>query len=266
VIRGAKEPGPRRIRPVLENIQETPSTVTLRFDDPGPAEPGQFVMLWLPGDDELPMSLSYTEGRKGVTVKAMGATSRRLLSLTSGRPIGVRGPYGNRFDLSPRRVLIVGGGSGTAVLAPAAEAASARGSEVTAALGATTAAELLFAERLSASGIAVHLATDDGSRGHTGYVTAVADELLDRERFDAVWTCGPEVMMRKVLASARKAGVRAFGSVERQMKCSLGLCDACALGPYHVCIDGPVFPGGVLEAEEEFGRYKRDPSGRRVPV
>jgi len=160
----------------------------------------------------------------------------------------------------------VGGGSGTAVLAPAAEAASALGGEGTAALGATTASEMLFAERLSASGMSVHLATDDGSRGHHGYVTVLADQLLQRERFDAVWTCGPEVMMRKVLASARTVGVPAFGSVERQMKCSVGLCDACALGPYHVCIDGPVFPGAVLEAEEEFGRFKRDPSGRRVPV
>jgi dihydroorotate dehydrogenase electron transfer subunit len=266
VIPGSGEPGPRRIVGIRETVQETPSTVTLRFDDPSSADPGQFVMLWLPGDDELPMSLSYTGGLKGVTVKAMGASSRRVLSLAPGVPIGIRGPYGNRFDLSPKRILVVGGGSGTAVLAPAAEAAHARGSEVTAALGATTAAEMLFAERLTAADMAVHLATDDGSRGHHGYVTAVADQLLQREPFDAVWTCGPEVMMRKVLASARATGVPAFGSVERQMKCSLGLCDACALGPYHVCIDGPVFPGELLEGEEEFGRIKRDPSGRRVPV
>ncbi|HEV2449885.1 MAG TPA: dihydroorotate dehydrogenase electron transfer subunit [Thermoplasmata archaeon] len=262
----ASDAGSRRIYPIRETVQETPSTVTIRFEDPSAADPGQFVMLWLPGDDELPMSLSYTGRLKGVTVKAMGATSRRVLALATGDRVGVRGPYGNRFDLSPRRILVVGGGSGTAVLAPAAEAAQARGSEVTAALGATTAAEMLFAERLASSGVTVHVATDDGSRGHSGYVTVVADRLLGSGRFDAVWTCGPEIMMRKVLASARAAGVAAFGSVERQMKCSLGLCDACALGPYHVCIDGPVFPGAVLEAEPEFGRLKRDPSGRRVAV
>jgi dihydroorotate dehydrogenase electron transfer subunit len=97
-------------------------------------------------------------------------------------------------------------------------------------------------------------------------VTAVADRLIAAGGFDAVWTCGPEVMMRKVLAAGERASVPVFGSVERQMKCSLGLCDACALGPYHVCIDGPVFPGHVLRGLEEFGRSKRDPSGRLVPV
>ncbi|MCI4335332.1 MAG: dihydroorotate dehydrogenase electron transfer subunit, partial [Thermoplasmata archaeon] len=117
-------PGPwRRVHTVRESVRETPSTVTLRFEDPVEAAPGQFVMVWVPGDDELPMSLSYTGALKGVTVKAMGSTSRRVLGLGEGSRIGIRGPYGNRFDLSPHRILAVGGGSGTAVLAPAAEAA-----------------------------------------------------------------------------------------------------------------------------------------------
>jgi dihydroorotate dehydrogenase electron transfer subunit len=251
---------------VLERTQETPSTVTLRFEYPKEAHPGQFVMIWLPGDDELPMSLSYLGKEKGVTVKAMGETSRRALAITPGARVGIRGPYGNRFDLSPHRILVVGGGSGTAVLAPAAEAAHEQGAEVTLALGATTAREMLFADRLRPIAKAVHLATDDGSAGHHGYVTGLADRLLAEETFDVVWTCGPEVMMRKVLAAGERASVPVFGSVERQMKCALGLCDACALGPYHVCIDGPVFPGPVLRGVEEFGRSKRDPSGRLVPV
>ena len=73
-------------------------------------------------------------------------------------------------------------------------------------------------------------------------------------------------MMRKVALAARARGVPAFGSVERQMKCALGMCDACALGPYHVCVDGPVFPAETLLGLSEFGRSKRDPSGRLVPV
>ena len=128
----------RKVVEVTEVVQETPSTVTLRFPYPMAAEPGQFVMIWLPGDDELPMSLSYTDGpSKGVTIKEMGETTRRSLNLRRGARIGIRGPYGNRFDLSPRRILVVGGGSGTAVLAPAAERALAHGGRVTVALGAT---------------------------------------------------------------------------------------------------------------------------------
>lgn len=254
----------RTVVPIRERVQETPSTATLRFDLPGAAEPGQFLMVWLPGDDELPMSLSYTGLRKGVTIKRMGATSGQMVALSTGDRIGVRGPYGHGFDLTPRRILVVGGGSGTAVLAPAAEAAHARGSQVVLALGATTAEELLFADRLRPIAEQIELATDDGTRGHHGYVTDLATRLLGERSFDAVWTCGPEIMMQKVLAAAHDARVPAFGSVERHMKCAVGLCDACALGALHPCIDGPVFPGPTLRGIPEFGRWHRDASGRRV--
>jgi dihydroorotate dehydrogenase electron transfer subunit len=255
----------RTVATVTDTVVETPSTVTLRFPYAPAAEPGQFVMVWLPGDDELPMSLSYTDGpSKGVTIKAMGDTSRRVLSLRAGTSIGIRGPYGNRFDLSPRRVLVVGGGSGTAVLAPAVERALRLGARVTVALGATRSPELLFRDRLRLAGARVEVATDDGSEGIRGFVTGVAANLLDEEPFDAVWTCGPEIMMGKVITAAQPKGVPVFCSVERHMKCALGMCDACALGPYHVCIDGPVFPADRLTSTEDFSRFHRDPSGRRV--
>jgi dihydroorotate dehydrogenase electron transfer subunit len=251
---------------VTERVQETPSTVTLRFPYSPPSAPGQFVMVWIPGDDEIPMSLSYTDGgSKGITVKAMGTTSQHVQELGVGTPLGIRGPYGNRFDLTPRRILVVGGGSGSAVLAPAAASAIRGGGRVTVALGATTSSELLFRDRFVSLGARVEVATDDGSEGASGFVTNVADRLLREESFDAVWTCGPEVMMRKVVRSADDRAVPVFCSVERHMKCALGMCDACALGPWHVCIDGPVFPAGRLRALPEFGATHRDPSGRRVP-
>jgi dihydroorotate dehydrogenase electron transfer subunit len=257
----------RNVVSVTEAVMETPSTVTLRFPYAPPADPGQFVMVWLPGDDELPMSLSYTDGpSKGVTIKAMGETSRRVLQLRPGAKVGIRGPYGNRFDLTPRRVLVVGGGSGTAVLAPAVERVLAEGAKVTAALGAVRASELLFRDRLVAAGARVKVATDDGSEGMAGYVTVLAAALLDQDPYDALWTCGPEVMMRKVCSSASEHEVPVFCSVERHMKCALGMCDACALGPYHVCVDGPVFPAARLIDTEDFARFHRDPSGRRVPL
>jgi dihydroorotate dehydrogenase electron transfer subunit len=254
----------RQIVAVTDRVLETPSTVTLRFRYAPPAVPGQFVMIWIPGDDEIPMSLSYTDGEtKGVTVKAMGSTSASIQEIRPGERVGIRGPYGNRFDLSPRRILVVGGGSGAAVLAPAAEAAIAGGSRVTVALGATRAPELLFRDRFVRMGARVEVATDDGSAGPRGFVTPVAERLLAAEAFDAVWTCGPEVMMQKVIAAARSPGVPVFCAVERHMKCALGMCDACALGPWHVCVDGPVFPADRLAALPEFGRWHRDASGRR---
>jgi len=256
----------RAIARVTERVRETPSTVTLRFPYAPAAGPGQFVMVWVPGDDELPMSLSFTEGTsKGITVKGMGETSRRFQEIQVGDPVGLRGPYGNRFDLAPSHVLVVAGGSGAAVLAPAAEAVRGRGAEVSVALGATTRDELLFRERFERMGASVAVATDDGSEGERGFVTPVAERLLAAGRFDAVWTCGPEVMMEKVAVLGARHGVPVFCSVERQMKCALGMCDACALGPLHVCVDGPVFGAEVLRATGEFGRFHRDSSGRRCP-
>ena len=256
----------RTVVRVTERVEETPSTVTLRFPYDPPAGPGQFVMAWIPGDDELPMSLSYTDGpSKGITVKVMGATSRHIQRVGPGDLLGVRGPYGNRFDLSPRRVLVVAGGSGAAVLAPAAELARARGAEITVALGATQAPELLFRERFLRSGARVEVATDDGSAGTHGFVTEVAEQLLGSGPFDAVWTCGPEVMMRKVVAMGTARRAKVFGSTERHMKCALGMCDACAFGPYHVCTDGPVFSADQLARVPDFGSFHRDSSGRRVP-
>lgn len=257
----------RTLTTVTEVVEETPSTVTLRFDYPPAARPGQFVMVWFPGDDELPMSLSYTDPKdsKGVTIKAMGETTRRVLSIRPGTQIGVRGPYGNTFDLSPKRILIVAGGSGAAVLAPAGEAARALGSEVFVALGAVTAKELLFEKRFESMAPGrVRLSTDDGTAGTRGYVTGVVEELLASQHFDALWTCGPEVMMVKLVDAASKAGVPAYCSMEREMKCAIALCDACALGPYHVCTDGPVFSAATLKGVPDFGRFQRDPSGRRV--
>ncbi|MGA7924154.1 MAG: dihydroorotate dehydrogenase electron transfer subunit [Thermoplasmata archaeon] len=255
----------REVCSIRERIVETPSTVTLRFDYEPAAEPGQFVMVWIPGDDEIPMSLSYVGRSKGVTIKVMGPTSRNIQTLPVGERMGIRGPYGNHFDLSPRRILVVAGGSGAAVLAPAAQAARDAGSRLTVALGATTATELLFAERFRTMGARVVTATDDGSHGVHGFVTIPTEALLTVDTFDAVWTCGPEIMMRKVVTLAAQRGVPTYCSVERHMKCALGLCDACAIGPLHVCVDGPVFAAERLVGLPEFGTRKRDPSGRRVP-
>lgn len=256
----------RAVAVVSETVRETPSTVTLRFPFDPEVAPGQFVMVWIPGEDEVPMSVSYTDGpSKGVTIKAMGPTSRRVQSLRPGQPIGLRGPYGNRFDLRARRLLVVAGGSGAAVLAPAVEQVRAHRGSVTVALGATVRDELLFRERFLRAGARVEVATDDGSEGTRGFVTEVVAKLLEKERFDRIWTCGPEVMMQKVaaLGAARKIPVTL--AVERWMKCALGICDACALGPYHVCVDGPLFPAERLVDLPEFARSHRDASGCRRP-
>ena len=250
---------------VLEVLRETPSTMTYRFRADVGGKPGQFLMVWIPRYDELPMALSYFGGVKGITVRDYGDATHILAAFNAGDRIGVRGPYGNAFRLEGDSVLAVGGGSGMASMIAAIEAYAQQGARVITAIGAKSAEELLFVERANASG-EVHIATDDGSRGFQGFVPALAEKLLAREKVSQILTCGPERMMHAVVELARRNSIPVQASLERYMKCGIGICDACALDDKLVCFDGPIFTGEQLAASEDFGRFRRDKSGRRIPV
>jgi dihydroorotate dehydrogenase electron transfer subunit len=138
--------------------------------------------------------------------------------------------------------------------------------QVELAVGARTAEELLFIDRLAdVSGRPVHVATDDGTAGHHGFVTDLARRVLEDGGADRVYTCGPEVMMRKVAEACWRQEVPFQASLERYMKCGVGLCDACAAGHLLVCRDGPVFDGDDLRDVPDFGAFRRGPSGERAP-
>ena len=252
---------------VLEVVPETATQCTVRLDWTPVALPGQFVMVWLPGVDEVPMALSYIDGSAGITVQRVGEATEALCGLSTGDLVGVRGPLGRGFTLEGEaRHLLVGGGNGTASLAPLAEVLVGRGAEVHVAIGARTRDELPFESRFEAMGCAgVHVATDDGSKGFSGFASELAEELLDAHAFDRVCTCGPELMMRKVAEACWERSLPVEASLERYMKCAVGLCDACAFGPFLVCRDGPVFDSAQLRAVEDFGRFRRDPSGLKEP-
>ncbi len=254
-----------QIVPLLEIVRENSHTTTYRFRADFGGAPGQFVMVWIPRHDELPMALSYLGPVKGITVHAYGDATKALMGFGPGDRIGVRGPYGNTFRLEGEKVLAVAGGTGMASIIAAIEGFAQHGASVVTAVGARTAEELLFVDRASASG-EVHVATDDGSRGFNGFVPALADKLLDKHKFDQVITCGPERMMKLVHEAATQRGIKCQVSLERYMKCGIGICDACALDDRLVCVDGPVFTGEQLARSEDFGAWRRDKSGRRVPI
>lgn len=254
-----------QVVPLLEVVRETPTTMTYRFRADLGGKPGQFLMVWIPRYDELPMALSYLGAVKGITVRDYGDATHALAAFSAGDRVGVRGPYGNPFELSGDSVLAVGGGSGMASMIAAIEAFAHQGARVITAVGARTAEELLFVERANAAG-EVHIATDDGSRGYHGFAPALAEKLLARESVAQILTCGPEKMMYAVVELARRHAIPVQASLERYMKCGIGICDACALDDKLVCWDGPIFTGDQLAASEDFGHYRRDKSGRRVPV
>jgi len=189
-------------------------------------------------------------------------------NLKEGDLIGVRGPYGTSFEPLGDRILGVAGGIGVVSIVTAMEEFSRKGFEVITILGARSREELLFVERFERCGESL-LCTDDGSVGYHGFTTGKLEELLKEDRdFDLIITCGPELMMKKVVEIGERYNIPVQVSLERYMKCGIGLCGQCALDDEGLCVcrDGPVFWGDRLRYISELGRYKRDESGGRVLI
>jgi dihydroorotate dehydrogenase electron transfer subunit len=239
--------------------QETPSVRTFFFDTPFPLSPGQFVMVWVPGMDEIPMALS---SENSITVQNVGDATAALFAMGKGGKIGIRGPFGNGFSQA-EKFLAIAGGVGAAPLLPLARADCV----MTLLLGARNESELLFVDQLDECTDVV-IATDDGSLGQKGFVTQLMDDL-NLGAYDRIAVCGPEVMMRAVLAKVEEKGIahKTEFSLHRYMKCGVGVCGSCCIDPsgLRVCRDGPVFSGDKL-LKSEFGHYMRDASGRKKNI
>ncbi|MEM2946827.1 MAG: dihydroorotate dehydrogenase electron transfer subunit [Candidatus Bathyarchaeia archaeon] len=254
---------------------ESPTVKTFTFRDRpcAKAKPGQFLMLWIPGVDEIPLSIFDTNEREGlvsVAVKKVGEATGALHSKKVGDIIGVRGPFGNSFTPSTGRILMVGGGIGVAPLSfLAKELASSKKARITVVIGAKTKSELLFLKELRELCGEANLltATEDGSYGVKDVASNLAEAVLAREKFDTVYACGPERMIRKVFDQCEKCGVFMEASLERLMRCAMGICGSCVIGRYRVCRDGPIFNTEQLRrVKNEFGLWKRDFNGKRMPV
>ncbi len=252
-------------------ITETPLSKTLQFSLKGPIEfqPGQFVMVWVPGIDEIPMSISSWDLPKmGITVQSIGDATQALVSMSKGDWIGIRGPFGNPFSTNSKNALIVGGGVGIAPLRPLVYNLLDGGSEVTFIIAAKTKNELIYLEEfenLKHSNLKVEIATDDGSLGFKGLATDVVSKLLDGNEFDRMYTCGPELMMAGLYTFVKKRKIEFQASLERFMKCGCSICGSCAMDPTGqlVCADGPVFTGAQLAGLADFGKYHRDSVGMK---
>ena len=250
-------------------VDESPSVKSfyLKIDLLKTPKPGQFMMVWLPGAEEVPMSISDAgRGFIRISVSKEGSTTAKFHELERGDSIYARGPFGIGFSLNGKSHLLVGGGYGAAPLIYALKVLSNMGGKGVYAVGAKNASELLFVGEARRWG-KLYTATEDGSSGHLGLVTELSEELLVKEKFDSILTCGPERMMYGVVHQGLKRGVQVQASLERYMKCGFGICGSCVLDPLglRVCVDGPVFDGALL-LKTEFGLQKRDASGTGVPI
>jgi len=186
------------------------SSLLFRDEETRGAKPGQYLMVWLPGVDEVPMSVSAMDmdGLSRITVRGVGEMTIRLNGLSPGDRVGLRGPFGNGYRVQGDKPLFVAGGSGAASLMPLVEEMLLQGTTPTFVLGARSADMLLFVDRLEETlGENLVVSTDDGSRGYSGYASGYAAMLMKEEAFDMIYTCGPELMMAKVYQSAQEHGL-----------------------------------------------------------
>lgn len=261
----ATEPMHPRVFKVLKTQPETHDTFTLELE---PAEgarefafaPGQFNMLYVYGFGEVPISISGGPAEPGVlvhTVRAVGTVTRALERLKRGELVGVRGPFGTSWPVEEAQnqdLVIVAGGIGLAPLRPAmiqALAEREKYGKIVLLYGARTPDDLLYVRELEAwrsrLDLEILVTVDRGLgtwRGNVGVVTT----LFPRASYDPfhalALVCGPEVMMRFAILDLQKRGTppeRIHLSMERNMKCGIGLCGHCQIGPTFVCKEGPVY-------------------------
>lgn len=236
---------------IIDIQQENYRTKTFTFDATLAASPGQFVMVWLPRFDEKPFSL-VNANPVTLMITAVGPFSRLLHEKQPGDKVWLRGPFGRGYAVPPaqQRLALVGGGYGVAPLYWLARSQLPHVATIDVIIGARTAADLLYMDRMQALGqsainkpkskITVHCTTEDGSAGQPGRVTNVLTPLLDEGKLDGIYACGPDGMLRALDALGERYHIPSQLSWEAYMRCGIGICGACEHEGKVLCLDGPV--------------------------
>jgi dihydroorotate dehydrogenase electron transfer subunit len=240
---------------LVSKKRENYRTSTLVFDQPLPAYPGQFVMVWLPRIGEKPYCV--TNGAPlTLTVVSVGKFSEALYTLQPGSKVWVRGPFGHGYQIKGEYLLLVGGGYGVASLLFLAKQAISIGCQQRICIGASSKRDILLQDEFASLGIPVHITTEDGSSGTSGLVTALVSEMLDDFKPDWIYACGPTSMLIAISHRCRERNLSHQLSWEAHIRCGLGLCGSCEgveLQPWVpegwlVCQDGPVQVVDLSEA------------------
>ena len=240
-------------------------------------KPGNYVMLWVPWSrsnkkkigpsDQIPISISSYNGSEiGLSVKNVGETTKALHNFETGDKIGITGPLGNSFDICGKKILIVAGSVGLAPLYFLGKMANGMGKKVYVIYGVKSKKELFLIEELEKISEDLIITTDDGSCHEKGCVTDFLCDFYKSSGVDSIYCCGPEMMMKAVLDFSLKKDVFSQFSLDRYIRCGVGLCGFCAIDGCRVCKDGPVFTSEQLKGFEEFGVIKRSKSGRDLPL
>lgn len=259
-------PRPAVIRSITQETHDT-KTFAFEFVDDGPKGmefvAGQFAMLSILGYGEAAISIASDPDNPSpldLSVRGVGSVTNALLRLKKGDEVGIRGPYGNGWPLKEaegKRVLMVSGGCGCGTTRPIILAHRNNGNRLRSLEvlhGARTPGDIIFRRDYEETwpripNTRVLLSSDTVPSGqswnHTvGVVTTLFDKMETGPKDSIVLICGPEIMMKFAALGLLKRGFspgQIFCSMERRMRCGVGLCGHCQLGSKYVCRDGPVF-------------------------
>ena len=240
---------------VTENVRLHANYVLLKLTSDAELPemlPGQFAEIRVDGSSTTflrrPISINYVDrvtNEVWFLIQLVGDGTRCLGEAQKGDIINVVLPLGNGFTMPENpsdKLLLVGGGVGTAPMLYLGEQLIKRGSKATFLLGARSAQDLLQIEQFKALG-EVYTTTEDGSGGEKGYVTQ--HSILTKVKFEQIYTCGPKPMMVAVAKYAKANNINCEVSLENKMACGVGACLCCVEntdeGHLCVCKDGPVF-------------------------
>jgi NAD(P)H-flavin reductase len=265
MVQSSMVPEPCR---VLEAIRQTPKEILLVVEAPQSApfepEPGQFVMVSLPGIGEAPISLAALpgegtpEGTFEVLVRKAGRLTQLVTRLVAGDLLYVRGPYGRRVawdQLEGSNLMLIAGGLGLAPLRPFVRRALIRRERfrhIDVLIGARNPEELLFRDDLASwkarrDDVRVLLTVDaasNGWNGRIGVITTLFDQVHPETEDAVAVICGPPVMYRHAIRRLLAMGFyesRVWLTLERRMKCGVGLCGNCQMNGLYLCQQGPLF-------------------------
>ncbi len=244
---------------ITEFRRETPDIVNMRLSFRCKHEPGQFVMLSLPGIGEAPISISsFSSKYTDLHVREVGTVTNALGRLEKGSSVFVRGPYGKGYPMQELRhmnIVMIGGGCGVAPLRSVVEYIEHNRKDyqnVDLFFGYTTPKDILFRGSVNRwkKCFNLHLSVDSNPRreacfnASTGFITELVKKADIETGNTAVMLCGPPIMMTTAITNLGNKGFRdhqIYVSTERLMECGLGLCGHCMIHGKYTCLDGPVF-------------------------
>lgn len=227
-------------------------------------EPGNFIMLRVNEEGErIPLTVADYDREEGVVTiifQEVGYTTKLMGSLEPGDYIqDIVGPLGQHLELDGyKKVVCLGGGSGTALLYPKVKGFYEAGAEVIAITGARTKELIILEDELTEVSDKLYIATDDGSYGHHGFVTDILKDVLEKEEIDLVVAIGPVPMMKAVADMTRPEGIKTIVSLNSLMVDGTGMCGGCRVSvggeTKFTCVDGPAFDGHEVDFDELMNR------------